>query len=89
MTSILLEVELHLRLPDDAGNVWTVLVAIAKDRHRPRRAAFAPIHPPHAADMHVGDLTCQAWQRLNALNQDLLQLAGGSTCLFHYSSIAS
>lgn len=88
MTSVLLEVELHLRLLDDACDVRAVLVAIAKDRHRPRGPALTPIHPAHAADVHVRDLASQTRQGLNALHQDLLQLSGSSICLFHFSSIA-
>jgi hypothetical protein len=88
MTSVLVEVEFHLRLPDDARDVGPVLIAVAKDRHRPGRTALAPIHPPHSAEVYVRDLPSQAGQRLDALNQDLLQLARASCGLFHFSSIA-
>jgi len=87
MTSILVEVEFHLRLLDDARNVGPVLIAVAKDRNRPRRAALASIHPSHAAEVHVGDLPAQARERLDALDQDLLQLVGGACRSSHATSI--
>jgi uncharacterized protein YfdQ (DUF2303 family) len=85
---VLVEVEFHLRLSNDARDVRPVLVAITKDRHRPGRPALAPLHPPHATDMNVSHLTSHPGQRLDALDQDLLQLACGSCGLFHFSSIA-
>ena len=85
---VLVEVEFHLRLSNDSRDVRPVLVAITKDWHRPGGPALAPIHPPHTAKVHVGDLPGQARQRLDALYQDLLQLTRGSCGPFHFSSIA-
>lgn len=40
MKSILLEVELHLRLTDDPRHVGTVLIPAPEHRHSPRRATY-------------------------------------------------
>ena len=88
MNSILLEVELHLRLRDHARNVGAVLVPAAQRRHRPVRSARPAIHPPHAAQVHVRFQASEPRQCLDALDQDLAQLAGGTGGFCHFSSIA-
>ena len=88
-SSVRFEVEFHLSLPDHPRNGGCVQVAVPKDRHRPVGASLSPVHPPHAAQVHVSDLAGHARQRFDALDQDLLQLAGGAGGLSHLSSIAS
>lgn len=83
MKSILLEVELHLRLTDDPRHVGTVLIPAPEHRHSPRRATYPPIYPPHAAEVNVGFQTGQTRQRLDALDQQLAELHGSACGLSH------
>ncbi len=81
MRSILLEVELHLRLTDDPRHVGAVLIPAPEHRHSPRRATYPAIYPSHAAEVNVGFQTGQTRQRLDALDQQLAKLRG-SACRF-------
>lgn len=87
MKSILLEVELHLRLPNDPSHVGAVLIPATEHRHRPSRATYPAIHPPHAAEVNVGFQTSQTRQRLDALDQQLAKLRGSACELSHHSII--
>lgn len=87
--SIVVEVELHLRLRDHARYVGAVLVPAAQRRHRPVRGARPAINPPHATLMHVRFQASEPRQCLDALDQDLLQLACGTGGFSHFSSIAA
>ena len=89
MTSILLEVELHLRLPNHPCHGRAVQVPVPQDWHGPVRTTLPTIPPPHATQVHVRDLPSHARLRFDALDQDLLQLSCGTGGLFHSLSIAS
>lgn len=86
MRSILVEVELHLRLRDHARNVGPVLIPAAQHGDGPSRATYPAIYPSHAAEVNVGFQTGQTRQRLDALDQQLAKLRG-SACRFSHPAI--
>lgn len=83
MSSILLEIELNLRLRDDTRNVCPVQVTAAQHGDGPSRSTYPAIYPPHAAEVNVGFQTGQTRQRLDALDQQLAELRG-SACRFSH-----
>jgi hypothetical protein len=89
MRSILVEVELHLRLRDHARNVGPVLIPAAQRRHRPVRGARPAINPTHAAQVHVRFQASEPRQCLYALDQDLAQLSRRAGRFCHFSSISA
>lgn len=87
MTSVLVEVELPLKGPNDLRDVGTVSAAVGDHAHRPVRAALLGWHADHASAVHIGLLAAKAWQSFNSLDQHLLQLLCGAGRLSHGATV--
>lgn len=87
--SVVVHVVLHLQLPNDSGDVGAVRAPVAHNPNRPVRTALLGFDADHPAAMHVRDLSAQFWNRLDAINHELLQFFRGAGWFGHFSIIST